>query len=188
MDDIQDILKDYSREMRETYLGAVPHTLFTGLVWLASAFWAASVSQTQAMVIFIIGGSFTFPGGELIRKMMRIPTSLSKGNALPQMFMLLAFTIPLSYPLIYLVCRGNINLFFAGFTILIGAHYLPFVFGYRMKSFALLSILLVASGTIISLKYPAAFSLSGFVTGALLIVFASIHFILIKNNWYEPRK
>jgi hypothetical protein len=176
------MLSDYSKELRDYYLGASPHTLFTGLVWLASAWWAESYSKTQAIGLFIIVGTFTYPAGELIRKMMRVSTNLSKENRLPQMFMLLAFTIPLSYPLIYLVCRENINLFFPAFTILIGAHYLPFVFGYKMKSFAILSILLVGLGTVISLKYPSAFSLSGYLTGSVLVAFAALHFTLIKKQ------
>lgn len=176
------ILPDFSREMRDTYLGAVPHTLFTALVWLTSACWADSVSKTQAIVVFIVGGTCIFPGGEVIRKIMRVPTTLSKENSLPQMFTLLAFTIPLSYPLIYLVCLHDINLFFPAFTILIGAHYLPFVFGYRMKSFALMSVLLVALGTFISIKYTSSFSLAGYTTGIVLLMFAAIHFILIKKQ------
>jgi len=176
------ILSDYSREMRDTYLGAVPHTLFTALVWLISAYWADAFSPSQAMVLFIAGGTFTFPGGELIRKIMSTPTTLSKENTLPHLFMLLAFTIPLSYPLIYLVCRSNMNLFFPSFTILVGAHYLPFVFGYKMKSFALLSVVLVGLGTFVSVEYPNSFSLAGYATGSILLFFAALHFLLIKKQ------
>jgi hypothetical protein len=178
----QGVLADYSREMRGTYVGAVPHTLFTALVWFISAYWADAFSQSQAIVMFIVGGTFTFPGGELIRKIMRVPTVLSKDNTLPQLFMLLAFTIPLSYPLIYLLCRNNINLFFPSFTILVGAHYLPFVYGYRMKSFALLSVILVGLGTFISIQYPNSFSVAGYTTGAVLFLFAALHLLLIKKQ------
>lgn len=178
----ESVLADFSREMRDTYLGAVPHTLFTGLVWLISAYWGDAFSQSQAIVIFIVGGTVTFPGGELIRKIMSAPNTLSKDNTLPQLFMLLAFTIPLCYPLIYLVCRNQVSLFFPSFTILVGAHYLPFVFGYKMKSFALLSMILVGLGTFVSIQYSNSFSLAGYLTGIVLLLFAVLHFLLIKNK------
>jgi hypothetical protein len=107
---------DFSAQIRKTYLGAVPHTIFTSLVWLTAALLAEQFSKGQAIVFFIIAGSFVFPGGELLRKLMKAPNVVAKENKLPQFFMLLAFTIPLSYPLIYLVCKGNINYFFPAFT------------------------------------------------------------------------
>lgn len=173
---------DYSSELRETYLGAFPHTLFTAFVWIFSGTWGYYISKPQAIIIFIIAGTFIFPGGELIRKMMRAPNLLSKENKLPQLFTLLAFTIPLSYPLVYLVIKSNVNLFFSAFTILIGAHYLPFIYGYRMPTFGILAILLVSVGTYFALLYSDQFALPAFVTGAILLAFAFIHYLIIKNQ------
>ncbi|MGE0772892.1 MAG: hypothetical protein AB7K37_14345 [Cyclobacteriaceae bacterium] len=118
---------DFATQMRRTYLSAVPHTVYTAAVWLTSGYVADSLSKAMAIVFFIAGCTFIFPFGELIRKIMKPINVLSAGNRLPRLFTLLAFTIPLSYPLIYMACVANINYFFPAFTILVGAHYLPFV-------------------------------------------------------------
>ncbi len=173
---------DYSLEIRKTYLGAVPHTIFTALVWISSAVIAEQFSKNFAIAFFIISASFIFPGGELIRKLMKAKNVISPGNHLPQFFTLLAFTIPLSYPLIYLACKSNINYFFPAFTILIGAHYLPFIYGYRMITFGMLSSMLVAQGIAIALYFPKNFSLSGYLTGATLLFFALMHYHRIKKE------
>ena len=94
----------------------------------------------------------------------------------------MAFTIPASYPLIYLACRSDINLFFPSFTILIGAHYLPFVYGYRMLSFLMLASVLVLEGTICAILYANSFSEQAYVTGATLLLFATINYIIIKKE------
>ena len=180
MENTKSILS-HADEMRLTYLGAVPHTLFTSFIWFISGL-LGTYSKPTAILFFIIGGTFIFPGGELLRKLMQAPNCISRENKLKQFFMLLAFTIPLSYPLVYLAIQANVNYFFPAFMILIGAHYLPFVFGYRMKTFALLSILLVILGTIISVVYPMSFSIPAYLTSAVLLLFAIIHFIKIKNE------
>ena len=58
--------------------------------------------------------------------------------------------------------------------ILLGAHYLPFVFLYGMWQFAVLSGLLVAGGLALGLYVPGPFALGAWLTGALLIVFAFV--------------
>ena len=173
---------DFSTQIRRTYWGAVPHTIFTALVWLTASLLSVYLSKSQAITFFIIAGSFVFPGGELLRKFMKAPHLLSKENKLPQFFMLLAFTIPASYPLIYFACRGNINLFFPAFTVLIGAHYLPFIYGYRMLSFGILSLLLVCQGSFVGFFMPDQFPLSGLLTGVTLLLFAGIHYRMINKE------
>jgi hypothetical protein len=178
---------DYSAELRKTYMGAFPHTLFTALVWIVSGVLGYFISKPQAIILFILAGTFVFPSGELIRKMMGVPNVLSKENKLPQLFTLLAITIPLSYPLIYLIIQNNINLFFSSFSILIGAHYLPFIYGYRMRSFGILTILLVLAGTYFALLLSDQFALPAIVTGTILLVFALIHYKIINKQNYELR-
>jgi hypothetical protein len=176
---------DHIYQMRITYLAAVPHTLFTALVWLASGIINQLISQKAAIITFIVGGSFIFLGGELLKKLFHAPNLVSADNQLPKFFTLLAFTVPLSYPLIYLICISNLNLFYPAFMILIGAHYLPFVYGYGMKTFAVLSLLLVMLGTWFSLFNPVPFSTPAFATALILVAFAILHYFLIKNQRYE---
>jgi hypothetical protein len=172
-------------QMRITYLAAVPHTIFTAMVWVASGIISQLISKQAAIITFIAGGSVIFLGGELVKKLFYAPNLVRADNQLPKFFTLLAFTIPLSYPLIYLICRTNLDLFYPAFMILIGAHYLPFVYGYGMKTFGALSILLVSLGTWFSLFNTVSFSVPAYVTAFILLVFAILHYLQIKNQRYE---
>lgn len=173
---------DYVTEIRQTYLAAVPHTLFTAFIWLKAGIIGDYGLYSSAIIFFIVGGTFIFIGGELLRKLMKAPQRISKENRLPQFFTLLAFTVPLSYPLIYLVTKNNPANFFPAFMILIGAHYLPFVFGYGLKTFGALSILLVGLGTYFGMFFPSSFSFPAYVTATLMLVFAGIHYYRVKKE------
>lgn len=177
-----DTPNDHSSEMRLTYFGAVPHTLVTAVIWLLAGLTGDLHSPIMGILVLIVGGMFIFPAGELIRKLMRINSPIREENRLPQLFMLLAFSVPLSYPLIYLIVKQDINLFFPSFMIVIGAHYLPFVFGYGMKSFGVLSLVMVGLGTYFSLSKTMMFSTSAYVTSFLLLAFAVLHYIKIKKE------
>jgi hypothetical protein len=58
--------------------------------------------------------------------------------------------------------------------VVVGAHYLPFIFLYGMPQFGLLAGLLIAGGAGIGLYGPDVFSLGGWVAAAILIVFAFV--------------
>lgn len=173
---------DHNAEMRKTYLCAVPHTIYTSLVWLTAGLLGDLVTRPIAIVFFLVGCTFIFPIGELIRKIMKAPNFISNENKLPQLFTQLAFTIPLSYPLIYLACRLDIHFFFPAFSVLIGAHYLPFVYGYGKKTFAVLSFLLVLTGTISIFRFKDSFSISAYISAGLLFAFAVLHYYQLKKE------
>lgn len=173
---------NHSTEMRLTYFGAAPHTLVTSLIWFLAGLSGELHSPVMGITVLIVGGMFIFPAGELIRRVMFVQTYIREGNRLPQFFMLLAFTVPMSYPLIYLIVKQDINLFFPSFMIVIGAHYLPFVFGYDMKSFGVLSLVMVTLGTYFSLSKPMVFSTPAYITSCILLVFAVLHYVKIKKE------
>ena len=56
--------------------------------------------------------------------------------------------------------------------IVVGSHYLMFLTLYGMKMFAVLAAILVIAGAGLGLYGPAIFSLGGWISGVLLIVFA----------------
>jgi hypothetical protein len=55
--------------------------------------------------------------------------------------------------------------------VVVGAHYLPFVFLYGMRQFAVLCGLMVGGGIMLGLYLNDSFSLGGWLTGATLVVF-----------------
>ena len=56
--------------------------------------------------------------------------------------------------------------------VVLGAHYLPFVFLYGMRMSAVLCGILVAGGLWLGMQGPPVFGLGAWVTGVLLLVFA----------------
>jgi hypothetical protein len=58
--------------------------------------------------------------------------------------------------------------------IVLGAHYLPFVFLYGMRQFAVLAALLISCGVFIGLYLPKATTLGGWITATALLAFAFI--------------
>jgi hypothetical protein len=165
-------ISDAQKEVRTVYLGAFSGMIVTSLIWLASA--AAGTWRTTglAVLILIVGGSFIFPLSQLLLKAMGRPATLSKENPFGQLATQVAFTIPFAYPVIFAAYIHNPNWLFPAFLVIVGAHYLPFIFLYGMWQFGILSVLLVALGTGIGWYYPDSFALGGWVGAATYLLFA----------------
>jgi hypothetical protein len=161
------------QEVRTVYLGSFSGLMVTGLIWLISAAMGAWMSTGLAIWALILGGTFIFPLSQLLLKVMGKPASLSKDNPFGTLAMQVAFIIPLCYPIIAAATIHNTNWFFPAFLVVVGAHYLPFIFLYGMWQFGMLSALLVGLGTAIGLYFPDNFALGGWVgaVGYLLAAF-----------------
>jgi hypothetical protein len=100
--------------------------------------------------------------------------SLSAGNPMGQLAMQVAFTVPLNLLVVAGATLYRLNWFYPACMIVVGTHYLPFVFLYGMGQFWILGGLLVVGGVVIGLYVPDSFSLGGWVTGVMLLVFAFV--------------
>jgi hypothetical protein len=58
--------------------------------------------------------------------------------------------------------------------LIIGAHYMPFIFLYGMWEFAVLSALLIGGGVAIGMLLPHAFVIGGWFTATILLLFAAL--------------
>jgi hypothetical protein len=88
--------------------------------------------------------------------------------------MQVAFVLPLSLPLAFAATAYRENWFYPAVMIALGAHYLPFIFMYGMWQFGVLAAALLGSGMAIGLYFPSIFSLGGWLTAAMLLVFAFV--------------
>jgi len=156
------------------FMGGLVGAIVSGSLWLLSAALGTWSSPRRGIAALVIGGSFIFPLMVLLLRAMGRRASLSAGNPLGGLAMQVAFTIPLSYPLIAAATIHRLNWFYPAFMIVVGAHYLPFVFLYGMWQFAVLSVLLVGGGVAIGIAMPDAFSLGGWLTGLVLLLFAFV--------------
>jgi len=85
-----------------------------------------------------------------------------------------AFTLPLTLPVVLAATAYRQNWFYPAFMITLGAHYLPFTFLYGMWQFCVLAALLIGSGMLIALYLPTALSLGAWTTAVLLLIFAFV--------------
>jgi len=83
------------------------------------------------------------------------------------------FSCPLSMPLLLPVTQYDLNWFYPALMILLGAHYLPFVFLYGMRMFAALAASLLRGGIIIAMYLSSSFSIGAWYTGTILLIFAT---------------
>lgn len=177
---------DAQREVRTVFLGGFMGQAVSGVLWLASAALATWSTPRQAIVVLVVGGFFIFPATQLGLRLMGRSGSLSKGNPLQGLGMQVAFTLPLSLPVVGAAALYRLEWFYPAFMIVLGAHYLPFVFMYGMRMFAVLCGILVAGGLWLGMQGPPVFGLGAWVTGVVLLVFAVLGRLSVSRESAAP--
>lgn len=165
-------ISDAQQEVRSVYLGSFSGLIITGVVWLLSAAAGTWMSAGYAIWALVLGGTFIFPLSQLLLKAMGRPTTLSVENPFGKLAMQVAFMIPLCYPVLAAATIHNANWFFPAFLVVVGAHYLPFIFLYGMGQFGILAVVLVGLGTVIGIYFPENFTLGGWIGGAIYLLAA----------------
>lgn len=162
------------REMCRRFLGGFYGQFVSGVLWLVSAGFATWSTPRHAILALVIGGFFIFPVTELLIRISGSANRLSRDNLLPQLGMQVAFVLPLSMPLLVPVTRYHLHWFYPAMMILVGAHYLPFVFLYGMRMFAVLCAMLLVPGMMIAFSWSEHFAIGAWYTGMVLLMFAAI--------------
>lgn len=162
------------RDVRTLFMGGFAGQLVSSVLWLASAAAATWGSQRAAMIILVAGGFFIFPLTQLTLRLMGRPSSLPRGHPMNALAMQVAFTLPLTLPLVFATTAYHRDWFYPAFMIVLGAHYLPFIFLYGMWQFGALAAVLIASGVGLAMYAPSTFSIGAWVTALVLLVFAFV--------------
>ena len=175
-------VSEAQRELRHTFLGGFPGQVVSAVLWWLSAAFGTWGSTRQAILVLAVGGMLIFPFTQLLLRAMGRSATLSRENPLGALAAQIAFTIPASLPLIGAATLHHLNWFYPAFMIVVGAHYLPFVFLYGMWTFAVLAVLMIGGGVFSGLVMPQSFSLGGWLTGALLMAFALLGLALARRE------
>jgi hypothetical protein len=173
---------DAQRENRFRFSGGFYGQAVAGLLWLVSASFASWGSPRTAITALVAGGFFIFPVTELLVRTVGSRLQLDRRNSLPQLGMQVAFVLPFSMPLLLPVSRYQLNWFYPALMILLGAHYLPFVFLYGMRMFAVLAAALLGGGIIIAMYLQSSFSIGAWYTGTVLLIFAAVGGSLVHKE------
>jgi len=163
-------IAEAQREVRQVYRNGSVGQLVSGALWLASAAAGTWGSRNAAIAVLIFGGFFIYPLTQVALKVAGGPAALRAENPMRFLAMQVAFVVPLCIPLVLWATRHEAAWFYPGFMIVVGAHYLPFVFLYGMPAFAALGGLLVAGGWLLGFQ-PQGFTAGGWATGAVLLLF-----------------
>jgi len=178
-------LEEAQREVREVYLGGWVGAFASAAVWLTSAALATWSSRTNGALAIIVGGMFIFPLTMLALRALGRRATLKSENPLGLLAMQVAFTVPLSIPLILAASQGRPEWFYAGFLIVVGAHYLPFVTLYGQPAFYPVAGVMVGAGFAVPTLRPGDFSFGGWLGGAMFVL---LGFVLAVLHARESRR
>jgi hypothetical protein len=167
-------IADAQKDVRTVFLGGFPGQLVSSVIWFASAATLSWYSFRAGVAVLVFGGMFIFLLEQLLLRLMGRPHCLPKGHPMNGLAMQIVFTVPLSIPLVLAAAIHRHAWFYPAFMIVVGCHYLPFIFLYGMWQFGVLAALLIGSGLLIGLYLPTAFALGGWLTAAILLVFAFV--------------
>ncbi|NLD74832.1 MAG: hypothetical protein GX649_19205 [Chloroflexi bacterium] len=167
-------ISDAQRDMRSAFMGGFVAQLIIGVIWAAAAAVSAWISEAAGMATLFFGSALLFPLTQGVLRLMGRPATLRPGNSLGGLAMQIAFTVPIGFLLVGAATLYERNWFFPAAMIVVGAHYMPFIFLYGMWQFGALATVLVAGGVVLALFGPDVFSLGGWFSAAVFILFAFI--------------
>ena len=165
-------IKSAQQDVQSIFLRGSVGQAVSGSIWLVSAILGTWVNERYAIVLLVLAGVFIFPLTQLALRLLGKPVGLPKGHALNQLAMQVAFIVPLNLPVIGAATLYNINWFYPAFMLIVGTHYMPFIFLYGMWEFGVLSALLIGGGVAIGMLLPHTFTPGGWFTGLVLLLFA----------------
>jgi hypothetical protein len=148
------LITDAQRDVRRVYVGGFFGQLVSGVLWLAAAAAGTWISPAAGIVTLLAGGVLIFPLTTLALLIAGGPTALPAGHPMAGLAMQIAFTVPLGLLVAVAAAGFRLDWFFPASMVIVGAHYLPFVFLYGMRMFAVLAGLMVFAGITLALWMP----------------------------------
>jgi hypothetical protein len=182
------LIADAQRDVRTVYLGGFVGQLVSSIVWFASAVVAAFVDPVVGFWALAVGGATIFPLTQALLRIGGQRAALAPGNPLGGLAMQVAFTVPITLPVAGAAALTQPGWFYPSCLVIVGAHYLPFVFLYGMRTFAGLAAALVSAGFAIGFVTPGRVVLGGWVGGVILFVFAFVLLAAYRGEVHSSRQ
>jgi hypothetical protein len=176
------LISEAQNEVRTVYLGGFVGQLVSAFIWFVSAAIATFVDPKTGFWSLAIGGAAIFPLTQALLRIGGRRASLAPNNPLRYLAMQIAFTVPLVLPVAGAAAINRPGWFYPACMVIVGAHYLPFVFLYGMKMFALLAAALISGGLAIGMLAPNEEVMGGWVGSAILFGFALVLFAAFKKG------
>jgi hypothetical protein len=164
-------IADAQRALRRDYRGGLAGQLVSGVLWAVSATIGTWYNQRLAVFVLVLGGFFIFP---LTLLSLRLAGHRPGRNPLNALAMQVAFTVPLGLPLVLTIAGFSRERFFPAMMILVGAHYLPFMFLYGMWHWVVLAAAMLGGGWALGWMAHAGFATGGWITAVALALFGLV--------------
>jgi hypothetical protein len=167
-------IKEAQKEIRSAFLGGFAGQLIAGIIWALSAAVSTWGTHLLGMAVLFFVSMLLFPATQVTLRLIGRPARLSAENTLNQLAMQIAFTVPIGFILVGAAALYRESWFYPASMVVVGAHYLPFIFLYGMPQFGVLAGLLIVGGAGIGLYGPNIFSIGGWISAVILIIFAFV--------------
>ncbi len=176
------LVSEAQAETRTVFLGGFVGQLVSSFIWFVSAAVATWVDPVVGFWTLALGGSAIFPLTQTILRLSGRRASVDPTNPLHFLGMQIAFTVPLALPLAGAAALYRLDWFYPACLIIVGAHYLPFIFLYGMKTFGALAAAMTGAGFALGFLTQGRVVLGGWVGGAILFVFAFVLLGAFRRN------
>jgi hypothetical protein len=160
------------QEVQTTFLRGSVGQAVSGIIWLVSAILGTWVGERSAILVLVLVGMFIFPLTQLTLRLLGHSGGLPKGHPMNPLAMQVAFIVPLCLPVIGAASMTNLNWFYPAFMLIVGVHYMPFIFLYGMWEFAVLAGVLIFGSVGIGMFLHDTFTIGGWYTAIALLAFA----------------
>jgi hypothetical protein len=157
-------------DVRRVYRSGSVGQVVSGVVWLVAAAVATRVSDGAGMASLFLGGVLIFPVTTAALRLLGGPAALPRSHPMNALALQVAMTVPLGLLVVIVLGHDDPPLFFPAAMVLVGAHYLPFVFLYGMPAFGALAGLLVIGAVALLYLVPGAGLAGAWATGIVLVV------------------
>jgi hypothetical protein len=177
---------DAQREVRSVYRGGSIGQLVSGAIWLLSAALSTWVGIRPGIIALVVGGMFIFPTTQLALRLAGRAWALSRENPLRQLAIEVAFIVPFTLPVAGGAALHNVNWFYPACMIIVGAHYMPFIFLYGMWQYGVLAAALMGGGMTLGITMPHEFNVGGWLAGAALVLFGFVAWKIDHREQSRP--
>lgn len=166
-------IKTAQQDVQTTFMRGAVGQAVSGIIWLISAALGTWVGERPAIIMLVLAGMFIFPLTQLGLRVLGHAISLPNKHPMNALAMQVAFMLPLNMLLVAPAAWYNINWFYPAFMLIVGTHYMPFIFLYGMWEFAVLAAVLIFGSVGIAMYLPESFTIGGWFTAIVLLLFAA---------------
>lgn len=172
-------------DMRHAYFSGGPGVFASGLMWLASAIAAFSVSLTAGMITLFFAGMAIHPLAMLLSKALGRPGKHQSGNPLAALAMESTFLLFIGLFIAFVVAQVRGDWFYPIMLLIIGGRYLVFATLYGLRIYWLLGALLALAG-MLCLMLNAPFYFSALIGAVLELLLAGVIVAQASPNKKTP--